>query len=583
MTAERVERRLAAILSADVVGFSRLMEADESGTLARLQAERRELIEPKIGEHNGRVVKLMGDGVLVEFASVVDAVECAVGMQRGMAERNAALGDGQPIVLRIGINLGDVIIEGGDIYGDGVNLAARLEALAEPGGVAVSRAVRDQVSGKLDLTFESLGERSVKNMARPIEVFRIAVDRPPGRTAKAAVPPAERPGIAVLPFANLSGDPEQEYFSDGITEDIITDLSKVSALFVIARNSVFTYKGRAVKVPEVCRELGVGHVLEGSVRKAGNRVRVTAQLIDGKSGGHLWGERYDRELSDVFAVQDELTRQIVDALRVRLTPDESARVGQSETESVEAYDLVLRAAEQHYRVTRDANEDAQRLLERALALSPNYARAHALIAINHLQVASNGWAANPRPKLDLAYAAACEAVALDDRLALAHHAKGNVALWLRRFDEANAEMDLALRLEPNDAASHSIRASILAWSGDPEEAVAAAETAIRHDPRRSLGLFNAGLAYFEAGRYADALAMLQRGAVRRPDFAPMFGYLAGTLARLGRHDEAKAALGKALEINPNLGQTLLRGLLPYRDPQKLDGFVATLAELDLPG
>ncbi len=584
MTAERVERRLAAILSADVVGYSRLMEADESGTLARLQARRRDLIDPKIGHHHGRIVKLMGDGVLVEFASVVDAVECAVEIQRGMTERNSDAGEGERIELRIGINLGDIIIDGDDIYGDGVNVAARLEALAEPGGVIVSRAVRDQVRNKANLAFEELGAQTVKNIARPIEVFRIAPHAPGGTVgqAKHVQEAPERPGIAVLPFVNISGDAEQEYFSDGITEDIITDLSKVSGLFVIARNSAFTYKGRAVKVPDICRELGVGHILEGSVRKAGSRVRVTAQLIDGKTGGHLWAERYDRELSDVFALQDELARVIVDALRVRLTPDESARMGASETESIEAYDLLLRATEQHYRVTREANVEAQRLIERAVALAPDYARAHALLAINHLQVASNGWVRDPAEPLGLAYAAACRAVALDDTLALGRHAKGYVALWLRRFDEAIAEMDLALRLEPNDAASHSIRALILAWSGDPDEAVRSAETALRHDPLRSLGLFNAGLAYFEAGSYDAALTTLQRGAVRRPDFAPMFAYLAGTLARVGRHEEAKQAVERALEINPDLCQSMLRGLLPYRDPGKLDRFVRTLAEAGLP-
>jgi adenylate cyclase len=577
-----VERRLAAILAADVAGYSRLMGLDDEGTLVALKSHLAELVEPAIATHRGRVVKTTGDGLLAEFASVVDAMRAAVAIQSGMAARNADEDHEDRIRFRIGVNLGDVLADGGDIYGDGVNVAARLEALAEPGGICLSGAVHDQVQGRIDAIFEDWGRREVKNIATPVQVYRVVFE--PGDAAIVAAPatPPDRPSVAVLPFANLSGDPEQEYFSDGITEDLITDLSKISGLFVIARNSVFAYKGRAVKVPDVCRELGVRHVLEGSVRKAGSRVRVTAQLIDGSTGGHIWAERYDRELADVFAVQDDLTREIVDALKVRLTPDEQARVGGADTENLEAYDLILRATEQHYRVTREANAVAKTLIERALALAPTYARAHALLALNHLQVASNSWVRDPRPSLDVAYASACRAVALDDALALAHHAKGFVALWLRRFDESIAEMATAIRLEPNDAVSHSIRAMILAWAGQPFDAIRSGETALRHDPIRSLSLFNAALAYFEAGHYDTALALLQRATVRRPDFLPNFAYLSATLAQLGRIDEAKEAMARALEINPALRQSVVRGLLPYRDPAALERLIDAAAKAGLP-
>ena len=333
MAVQREERRLAAILSADVVGYSRLMGADESGTLARLKTHRGEIIDPKIAEHHGRIAKLMGDGVLVEFASVVDAVQCATDIQRAMADRNADVAEERRIELRIGINVGDIIVDGDDIYGDGVNVAARLEGLAEPGGVCISRSTRDQVRDKLDLALKDMGEVEVKNIARPVRVFRIHIAEqglapPPDspRTSAGRARTSDQQSIAVLPFENMSGDPEQEYFADGIAEDIITALSKVSGMFVIARNSSFTYKGQAVPVQKVSNALGVRHILEGSVRKAGNRVRITAQLVDGTSGGHLWAERYDRDLKDIFAVQDDVNQQIVSALEVELKAGEDKRL-----------------------------------------------------------------------------------------------------------------------------------------------------------------------------------------------------------------------------------------------------------------
>src|SRR5258708_2747343 len=373
MEEQRTEGRLAAILAADVAGYSRLMGHDEEGTLRRLKAHLGELVEPHIAAHRGRIVKRTGDGLLVDFASAVEAVRCAVAIQAGMADRNRAAADDR-IEFRIGINLGDVIIEGDDIYGDGVNNAARLEALAEPGGIFVSRAVRDSVRDKLGIELEDLGEKPVKNIARPVRVFRIGRANGAGRTTTPTVP--DKPSIAVLPFANMSGDAEQEYFSDGISEDLITDLSKVSALFVIARNSSFTYKGRSVKVQEVGRELGVRFVLEGSIRKAGNRVRITAQLVDAQSGGHLWADWFDRELTDIFATQDEVVQKIVEALAVKLSKVEQQDLRRGETKNLEAYESWLRARQLLGRGTRETIAQARALHRRAIELDPNFCAPH---------------------------------------------------------------------------------------------------------------------------------------------------------------------------------------------------------------
>ena len=346
-----MERRLAAILAADVVGYSRLMGANESGTLAALESLRNDFINPKISQHQGRIVKLTGDGMLVEFPSVVNAVACATELQRSLRHRNADASQDHRIEFRIGVNVGDVIAQGEDIFGDGVNVAARLESVAPVGGIAVSQSVRDHIGKRLDLVFEDLGERQLKNIERPIRVYSISLDQPSPKEAANAVPAPHgpRPSIAVLPFVNMSGDPEQEYFSDGITEDIITDLSKVSGLFVVARNTAFTYKGKHVDVQEVAKRLGVNFILEGSVRKAGTRVRVTGQLINGKDSGHLWADRYDRDLTDIFAIQDEITHAIVEQLKVKLLPQEKKSIGQTPTGNVEAYTYYLRGRQFFHR------------------------------------------------------------------------------------------------------------------------------------------------------------------------------------------------------------------------------------------
>src|SRR5881275_2492737 len=372
-----MERRLTAILAADVVGYSRLMTIDEAGTLAALKSLRKNLADPKISEHNGRIVKLTGDGMLIVFPSVVSAVACAVDIQSAMRTRNATE-PAAPIEFRIGVNLGDIIVEDGDIFGDGVNVAARLESIAPVGGIAVSQSVRDHVGKRLDLDFEDMGERRLKNIEAPIRVYSISVERPSGDVAASVG--EERPSIAVLPFINMSGDPEQEYFSDGITEDIITDLSKVSGLFVVARNTAFTYKGKSVEAQRVAKHLGVNFILEGSVRKAGSRVRVTGQLIDGKKGGHMWADRYDRDLTDIFAIQDEITHAIVEQLKVKLLPQEKKSIGQTPTDNVEAYTYYLRGRQFMQRHSKSNYQLARRMFAKAVELDPLYARAYAGIA-----------------------------------------------------------------------------------------------------------------------------------------------------------------------------------------------------------
>src|SRR5471032_2893660 len=421
MAEPRVQRRLAAILAADVVGYSRLMESDEEGTLTRLKSLRREIVDPAIAEHSGRMVKLMGDGALVEFASAVDAVTCAIEIQKSIREHNAGGTEDKWIQFRIGINVGDIIVDGEDIYGDGVNVAARIEGLAEPGGIFISRAAADQVRDKVPIRIENRGDHAVKNIVRPIEVFCVVVEERKvaalaGRAAATPTPPSvpDKTSIAVLAFNNMSGDAEQEYFSDGISEDIITDLSKLSELHVIARNSSFVYKKAAISVPDVAKTLGVRYVLEGSVRKAGNRVRVTAQLIDSSNGGHVWASRFDRDLTDIFAVQDELTQEIVAALKLKLTVGEQDRLTQRRAVDVEAFELFLRGRERVWSATPIGNIAARGMLERALAIDPGYAAAHALIAFTHVLDYANAWTSDPEHSLRAGLEVAQRVVGMDE-------------------------------------------------------------------------------------------------------------------------------------------------------------------------
>ena len=457
MPEAREQRRLAAILAADVVGYSRLMESDESGTLTRLRALRRDIIDPSIAAHSGRMVKLMGDGALVEFASAIDAVTCAVEIQKSVREHNAAeAGDGA-IWFRIGINVGDIIVDGDDIYGDGVNIAARLEGLAEPGGIFISRTAADQVRDKVPIRIEDRGDFTVKNIARPIQVFCVVADglQIAAASSQAAPPaPPKKLSIAVLPFANMSGDAEQEYFADGISEDTITALSKLSQLFVIARNSSFTFKGKNVNVQEVGKSLGVRYVLEGSVRKSGNKVRITAQLIDATTGGHLWAERFDRDLTDIFAVQDDVTQQIVGALALNLTEGDQQRLATEHSENLEAYDCFLRGREQWRGLSKEANIKARDLFQRAIELDPKFAPAYAFLAVAHALSYINRWSPSPPKSLEQAEEAALQAVALDDRYPYAHWALGIVSLYMRRHDVAIREAERSISLAPNLADGH---------------------------------------------------------------------------------------------------------------------------------
>src|SRR5216110_3032336 len=429
-----MERRLTAILAADVVGYSRLMGTDEAGTLARLKSLRGEFIDFKITEHQGRIVKLTGDGILAEFPSVVSAVACAAEMQRGLRERAAETPADRRIEFRIGINLGDVIVEQDDIYGDGVNVAVRLGSLAAPGGIVVSQSVRDQVGNRLDVTFEDGGEQNLKNIKKPIRVYSVRLEDLD--FADTASMKNSRPSIVVLPFSNMSGDPEQEYFSDGITEDIITDLSKISGLFVVARHTAFTYKSKLVKVEQVGRELGVAFVLEGSVRKAGARVRVTAQLTGATTGGHVWAERFDRDLTDIFAIQDEITHAIVEQLKVKLLPQEKKLIGQTPTDNVEAYTYYLRGRQFMQRHSKSNYQLARRMFAKAVELDPLYARAYAgsagcdsfLFLHYHLDVG-----------IDSILATSAKALALDNRLAEAHASRGLALSLGQQHEEAIAE------------------------------------------------------------------------------------------------------------------------------------------------
>src|SRR5438105_594728 len=451
-----MERRLTAILAADVVGYSRLMGADEAGTLAALKTIRTDFIEGKIAEHQGRIVKLTGDGMLVEFPSVVSAVACAVEVQRGMQERNADVPGDRRIQFRIGINLGDVIVEGNDIYGDGVNVAARLESIATPGGIAISHSVRDHVGNRLDLVFEDLGEQQLKNIERPIRVYNVSVENSAARaTQDTSSLRDQRPSIAVLAFNNMSGDAEQEYFSDGITEDITTDLSKISGLQVAARNAAFTYKGKPVKVKQVGQELGVDFILEGSVRKAGSRVRVTGQLIDSRNGKHVWAERFDRDLTDIFAIQDEITHAIVEQLKVKLLPQEKKSIEQTPTDNVEGYTYYLRGRQFLHRHSKSYYDLARRMFTKAVELDPRYARAYAGIADcdSFLRLHYHVGAA-----VQQIFEMTDKALSLDDQLAEAHSSRGLALSIEKRFEESTAEFEKAIELDPNSFEAHDLYA-----------------------------------------------------------------------------------------------------------------------------
>ena len=559
---KKVERKLAAILAADVVGYSRLMGADEEDTFTRLKAHRRELIDPEVAAHHGRVIKLNGDGALIEFQSVVEAVRCAVRIQHALADRNAQIALEKRIVIRIGINLGDVIVEDGDIYGDGINIAARLESIAEPGGICVSDKVHQEMRGKIDVGVRDLGMQTLKNIAEPVRVFRIELGGVTGGVAgphslmqHSVLTLPDKPSIAVLPLTNLSGDPSQDYFSDGITEDIITELSRFSELFVIARNSSFQYKGKSPDIRQVGRELGVRYVLEGSVRRAGDRVRITGQLIDATTGTHRWAERYDRNIEDVFAVQDEVVRNIVAIIAAHVNKAETERTLLKSTSTWQAYDYFLQGTDalSTYFTNYDVQtlHESRRFFERSISIDPKYARAFA--ALSYAYFCS--WA-HPLDSdyltpaaLERAFKYAQHAVQIDANLPQAHAQLGYMFNWKRQHARAIAEFDRAIALNPNF--SDWRFAVVLIYAAEPAKAVQILGAHMRIDPfyppAASCWLGNA---YYMLRRYTDALLPLRECVSRAPKLKMSRAWLAATYAQLEQLEEARAEAVEVLRLEP---------------------------------
>ncbi len=535
------ERRLSAILAADMVGYSRLMEADETGTLARLRTHRLELIDPVISKNKGRIIKTTGDGMLVEFQSVADAVECAAEIQRRMSRRNADVSPARWIQFRIGINLGDVIVEDGDIFGDGVNVAARLQELAAPNGICVSAAVRDQVGDRLDVAFEDLGEQSVKNIVRPIRIFRVLLDKESRPRSEGAVDEptaATKPSLVVLPFVNMSGDPEQEFFVDGLSEDIITELSRFRELLVISRNSAFVHKGKAVKVQDIAREFGGHYVVEGSVRKVGERVRVTVQLIDAETDRHIWAERYDRKIEDIFAIQDEVTRAIVGTLPGRIEAAGHDRAKRKPPQSMVAYEYVLTGKILHHRSTREDNAEAQRMLDRAITLDPKYAHAHAWKACVLAQTWVNNWCEDRRQTWKQVVDEAHVAHALDDNDSDVHRVLAAVNLAHDEHEKAQYHQERALGLNPNNDLILVQQGELLTWLGRPEDGIEWIRRAMRLNPYHPERFWNhLGRAHYTARQYSEAVAALSR--ITRPE-CTHHALLAAALGQLGDKTAAAA-------------------------------------------
>jgi TolB-like protein/class 3 adenylate cyclase len=570
-------RRLAAILAADVAGYSRLMGADEEGTLERLKALRRELLDPKIAEHKGRIVKTTGDGVLVEFASVVDAVRCAVEVQQEMVERSTGTAADSRIELRVGINLGDVIVEGDDLYGDGVNIAARIEALADPGGVFVSGTVYDHVRDRLPFVFEDLGEQQVKNIARPVRVYRVRDTdaKTPSERVPWALPLPDKPSIAVLPFANMSGDPEQEYFADGMVEEIITALSRIRWLFVIARNSSFTYKGQAIDVKRVGQELGVRYVLEGSVRKAGQRLRITGQLIDALTGTHLWADRFDGSLEDIFELQDTVALSVAGVIEPALQAAEMRRSAARPTTDLSAYDLYLRAIATIFPITKERIFEALGLFEQAIAIDRRYGPALSWAAFCHLRLVRDGWAEEPettrREGIELARQALD--VAANDPGVLA-----NSTLVLANFGEDIGAMielvDRALALNPSFARGWHLSGVLRLWAGQPDLAIEHSETSLRLSPRERMGqpLSTTGMAYFFKRQFDEAASKLLLAIQDDPGFPPSYRGLAACYAHMGRLDEARAIVTRLRAITP----LVVPNDRPFRNPEDRELYLSGL-------
>jgi adenylate cyclase len=562
LTDNRVERRLAAILAADVAGYSRLTGLDEEGTHVRLRERLRGLADPKISEHRGKVVKHTGDGVLAEFGSVVDAVRCAIEVQRGMAEQNATMPQVKRIEFRIGIHVGDIIVDDNDIFGDGVNIAARLEGIAEPGGVCISDDAQRQVRGKVDFAFEDMGPQNLKNIVEPMRAWRLRMNAS-GSAAAPIEPPVEstqalalpdKPSIAVLPFENMSGDPEQEYFADGMVEEITTALSRFKWLFVIARNSSFTFKGKAVDIKEVGRRLGVRYVLEGSVRKASGKVRITGQLIDAVTGTHIWVDRFERDLTDIFALQDEVTVAVVSAIQPKLLQTEIAMATRQRPENLTAYDCYLRARQQFYSSTREAVAETIRLADRALELDPRFGLVAALAGASHMQNVLWGYAADPQFDRKEAVRLCRLALSLDDSDADILAWAAVISAFMVGDHESAIELaDRAVALNPNSYQAWGCRGHVYRVAGLPEEAVRSFERAIRMspiDPLLHVTFAGMGLAFIELGRFDEAIVAGKKALRQNPSFSAAYRCLASAFAHLGRAAEAREAAARVLEVDP---------------------------------
>jgi adenylate cyclase len=629
-------RKLAAIMFTDIVGFSRQMGSDEARMLRLLEVHN-QLIQHAVTTHHGTVIKTVGDAFLVDFPSVVHAVQCAQAIQAQFKAHNMEREPAEQIHIRIGIHLGDIVQKDGDVFGDGVNIAARLQALAEPDTICLSQKVYEEVAKKVNLgTLVSLGRPKLKNIAERFPVYALLPESPKGlrqtirrqslklsrrvrpvhwvvaglvlaliagglfttqtpflsaiRNPQSPIhnqeflPLPDKPSIIVLPFDNMSKDPEQDYFSDGITEDITSDLSKISSLFVIARNSAFTYKGKAVKVQEVSREMGVRYVLEGSVRKAGAQVRITAQLIDATTGEHLWSERYDRAMQDIFALQDEIRQKIVTALKVKLTPEEHERFQRAPTNNLEAYDFYLRGQESFVRAfletKQELNERAQQMFEKAIELDPQYAAAYAGLAWTYFWFYR--WSPGRAQSLERALEVAQRAVALDDSLPLPHRTLSQVYGWKKQLDQAIVEAEQAIALDPNDADGYVTLGSIMVFAGRTEEAIGLIEKAMRRNPRYPpTYLLQLGTAYRAAGRYEEALVPLKKVLALNPNLNPAHFNLAICYAELNRMEEARAEVAEMLRLNPNASLDVFKQGLPYKDPAVLERMLAALRKTGL--
>jgi adenylate cyclase len=577
MAEQNLERRLAAVLAADVVGYSRLMAADEEGTLARLNSYRREFWETTIAEHRGRVVKRTGDGVLVEFGSAVDAVRCAIVTQQGTMKRNEGVPGEKRMDIRIGIHIGDIISEEGDIFGDGVNIAVRLEGIAQPGGISISEDAWRQVQGKVTADFVDTGEQNLKNIPRPIRVYRLRLEEArAAQPAASRTPPPEQPSIAVMPFQNMSGDPEQEHFCDGLVEDIITTLSKLAGLRVIARNSSFVFKGRSVDVREAAKQLDVRYILEGSVRKSGNRVRITAQLIDAKDGTHVWAERYDRSIEDIFAIQDEITLILATEMQVRLTDGEQARLRYTTTHNVEAWTYWVQGLSYHHQAIAKENQSSARLCwEKALALDPTSAALNAMLGFIHCLDARFGWWDDREAAIGKAHSYADRALELDPNNADGHIALGVLCLLKERYDEAVAHTRKAVQLAPGSADIANLAGFILALSGYPEEALVLAQKSIALSPNHpTLYLGVLGNAYRLSGQIEEAIAAFEAYNARSPGFG--LADLVIAYQENGQPEKSKDAARRLLLARRDFTIAMWLKTQVRRDKARLEADVAAL-------